>query len=130
MLRFPGLSAHDSASDRALGDSAGIVGSTLICVYAYGIESHHYWEHTLGFVGSWDVLTGLFKSIIFGGVLALISCHRGFHSKGGAEGVGRAATQAFVFSFLAILILDFFRVFSLNAVRPLIMPVPPRAGFQ
>jgi phospholipid/cholesterol/gamma-HCH transport system permease protein len=113
-----------------VADSAGIVGSTLICVYAYGIDSHHYWEHTLRFVGSWEVLTGLLKSIVFGGVLALISCHRGFNSKGGAQGVGRAATQAFVFSFLAILILDFFLVFSLHALRPLIMPVIPRAGFQ
>ena len=113
-----------------LADAAGILGSTIICIYVYGIDSHHYWEHTLRFVGSWEVLTGLLKSIIFGGVLALISCHRGFHSKGGAQGVGRAATEAFVYSFLAILILDFFLVFALNSVRPLIWPASLQAGIQ
>ncbi|MFO1023021.1 MAG: ABC transporter permease, partial [Planctomycetales bacterium] len=48
------------------------------------------------------------KSFFFGGAIALVSCHRGFHCDAGAEGVGKAATEAFVLSFVAILMIDFF----------------------
>ena len=48
----------------------------------------------------------MFKSLFFGAIIAVISCHRGFHCDPGAEGVGRAATKAFVHSFMVILILD------------------------
>jgi phospholipid/cholesterol/gamma-HCH transport system permease protein len=46
------------------------------------------------------------------------------------EGVGRAATEAFVFSFLVILMLDFFLAYSLNALRTIVWPVQPQQGFQ
>ena len=60
---------------------------------------------------------GLAKSISFGAFIALISCHRGFNSRGGSEGVGQAATQAFVLSFIAILALDFFLSLALNSAH-------------
>lgn len=96
-----------------LADLMGLVGSTFVCLRVYGIDSHHYWEHTRAFVGMWDVYVGLAKSVLFGGVIALVACHRGFHGQAGAQGVGRAATQAFVVSFIAILAMDF--VFGLVA---------------
>ena len=71
------------------------------------VDSFAYWQHSREFVGGIDLLAGVFKSFFFGAAIALISCHRGFHSRAGAEGVGRAATEAFVFSFIAILFLDF-----------------------
>ena len=113
-----------------LADAAGIVGSTFICVYVYRIDMHHYWEHTLRFVGLWEVMTGLFKATIFGGVLALISCCRGFKSRSGAEGVGRAATKAFVISFITILILDFFLVFFLHSLHTIVWPSNTQTGLQ
>ena len=59
----------------------------------------------------------LIKSTVFGCVLSLVSSFRGFRSKAGAEGVGRAATEAFVYLFfLVILVLDFFLAYSLNAL--------------
>ena len=61
-----------------------------------------------GDVKIWDVGMGLVKAFFFGISIALISCHRGLNSQPGAEGVGRAATEAFVASFVVILILDFF----------------------
>ena len=51
---------------------------------------------------------GMIKAVFFGAAIALVSCHRGLNSRAGAEGVGRAATEAFVASFIVILILDFF----------------------
>jgi phospholipid/cholesterol/gamma-HCH transport system permease protein len=71
------------------------------------VNEYYYWYYSRQFVGGLDLLAGVFKSYFFGAAIALISCHRGFHSKGGAEGVGRAATEAFVYSFIAILFLDF-----------------------
>ena len=53
------------------------------------------------------MITGVFKSMSFGAAIAVIACHRGFRCGSGAEGVGRAATEAFVASFIAILALDF-----------------------
>ena len=113
-----------------VSDTAGIFGSVIICTEVYNIDLHQYWDQTLKFVGSWEVLSGLVKSVVFGGVLALISCFRGFRSQAGAEGVGRAATAAFVSSFLAIIILDFFLVYFLNNLHTLIWPAQPQGGFQ
>jgi len=105
-----------------LADLMGLIGSSLICLHVYQIDSFHYWQHTQEFVKVWDVFTGLGKSLIFGGVLSLIACHRGFNSRAGAEGVGRAATEAFVFAFVAMLILDFFLAMGANSLYGLIWP--------
>ena len=69
-----------------------------------------------------DIFAGIFKVLFFGAAIALISCHRGFHSKAGAEGVGRAATEAFVYSFIAILVLDFVIGYLWNRVYNMIYP--------
>jgi phospholipid/cholesterol/gamma-HCH transport system permease protein len=79
-----------------LADVMGLIGSSLISLHVYNIDNYHYWRHTREFVRVWDVFVGLGKSVIFGGALSMIACHRGFHSRPGAEGVGRAATEAFV----------------------------------
>jgi phospholipid/cholesterol/gamma-HCH transport system permease protein len=91
-----------------MADFMGIMGGAFICTRVYGIEAHFYWQHTEGFVSAWDVGMGLIKAVFFGAAIGLVSCHRGLNSRPGAEGVGRAATEAFVASFIVILILDFF----------------------
>ncbi|MCU0702750.1 MAG: ABC transporter permease [Fimbriiglobus sp.] len=106
----------------ALADLMGITGSTLICLRVFHIDPHHYWEHATRYVSRFDFLSGLVKSMIFGGVLSLICCHRGFHSKAGAEGVGRAATQGFVLSFVAILFLDFLLALLTNSLTAALWP--------
>jgi phospholipid/cholesterol/gamma-HCH transport system permease protein len=105
-----------------LADFMGIIGSTLICLHVYQIDAFHYWRHTQEYVKVWDVLTGLAKSVVFGAALSLIACHRGFKGRGGAEGVGRAATEAFVYAFIAILILDFFLAMAANSLYALLWP--------
>ncbi|MBM4070892.1 MAG: ABC transporter permease [Planctomycetes bacterium] len=89
-------------------DFMGVMGGAYLGTRYYGIEPHFYWYHTANFVGLWDLASGLIKSVFFGAAIGLISCHRGLNSQAGAEGVGRAATEAFVASFVVILILDFF----------------------
>jgi phospholipid/cholesterol/gamma-HCH transport system permease protein len=92
----------------------GVIGGAVITLEVYHVESHYYWQNTQGYVGLWDVLGGLIKPIFFGAAIAIVSCHRGLSSEPGAEGVGRAATRAFVASFIAILALDFFLAMLLN----------------
>jgi phospholipid/cholesterol/gamma-HCH transport system permease protein len=106
-----------------LADVAGIVGGAFICLEIFHVQPHYYWLHAREYVGLGDILNGLFKSMFFGTAISLISCHRGFTCRPGAEGVGRAATQAFVFSFLAILVLDFFLALFLSQLSNLISPV-------
>ncbi|MDY3557704.1 ABC transporter permease [Gemmata sp. JC673] len=105
-----------------LADVMGLFGSSLICLHVYHIDSHHYWRHTREFVKLWDVSVGLMKAFVFGGVLSLIACHRGFNSKAGAAGVGRAATEAFVIAFVAILIIDFLLAMLANSAYALLWP--------
>jgi phospholipid/cholesterol/gamma-HCH transport system permease protein len=101
----------------AFADVAGVAGGALICVQIYGIEPHHYWQHSRDMIRSWDLFTGLLKPVFFGAAISLIACHRGFRSRPGSEGVGRAATEAFVLSFVAILVLDFFLALFLQSLH-------------
>lgn len=103
-------------------DLTGLVGSTLISLHVYGIDPHHYWQHSRHYVDVWDVFVGVGKGFAFGGVMALIACHRGFHSKPGAAGVGRAATEAFVVSFVAIIVIDFVLAMFANTLHDTLWP--------
>ena len=88
----------------------------------YHIDAHFYWHNAEGFVTLWDLGVGLVKPMFFGAAIAAVACHRGFHSGAGAEGVGRAATRAFVASFIAILVLDFFLALFFNNLHAVLWP--------
>lgn len=90
-----------------LADGIGMFGGWLVSTQAFGISSYYYWLYSESFLTAYDVVSGTLKSVFFGSAIALVSCHRGFHCTSGAEGVGRAATEAFVYSFISILALDF-----------------------
>jgi phospholipid/cholesterol/gamma-HCH transport system permease protein len=105
-----------------LADFMGVMGGALICTKLFHVDAYHYWHHAEGIIGYWDMSTGLIKPMFFGGAIAIISCHRGFNSGAGAEGVGRAATDAFVSSFIAIFILDFFLAMFLNTMYGFLWP--------
>jgi len=92
----------------AIADAIGILGGWLIGSQVLGIDSFYWWLHSREFIAIYDVQCGLTKSFFFGGAIALVSCYQGFHCGAGAEGVGQASTRSFVWSFIAILVLDFF----------------------
>jgi phospholipid/cholesterol/gamma-HCH transport system permease protein len=100
----------------------GVMGAALVCTKIYHVEAYHYWKHAQAYVGMWDLITGLIKPTFFGAAIALISCHRGFNSRAGAEGVGRAATEAFVASFIAILGLDLLLAMFFNNLYERLWP--------
>ena len=101
-----------------LADGIGMFGGWVVSVQVFGVSSHFYWLYSDSFITAFDVVTGALKSLFFGAAIAVVACHRGFHCRSGAEGVGQAATEAFVYSFIAILVLDFFLgVILLHAYR-------------
>ncbi len=90
-----------------VADGIGMFGGWFVSTQALGVSSYYYWIYSESFLTAYDVVSGTLKSVFFGAAIALIACHRGFHCTAGAEGVGRAATEAFVYSFMTILALDF-----------------------
>lgn len=91
-----------------LADWIGIVGGYFVSVKLLDVNSTVYIRRTLDYLEVNDVYGGLLKAVIFGGIISLISCHRGFTAGGGAEGVGQATTGAVVTSCVLILISDYF----------------------
>jgi phospholipid/cholesterol/gamma-HCH transport system permease protein len=85
----------------------GIVGGYFVGVTLLGINSGTYIQKMLEMVIADDLYNGLFKSLIFGLLLAVISCYEGLQTTGGAEGVGLATTRAVVLSAITILIFDY-----------------------
>jgi len=104
----------------------GVVGGYFYSVVILNIDKHHYWQNSEMYVGGWDLFSGLFKSVFFGAAIAIISCHRGFTCDPGAEGVGKAATAAFVYSFVMILVLDLVLNITLEHAYQLLWPGGPR----
>lgn len=84
----------------------GITGGWLVTTRIYGVDDLAYWQFTADFVDWFDVAMGLTKSFFFGGAIALIACFKGMTCRPGAEGVGRATTEAFVASFVAIVLIN------------------------
>ena len=108
----------------AFADGIGVFGGWLLSTQVLGVDSVYYWHHSSNYVAAWDVLSGLVKSMFFGAAISLISCHRGFNCGAGAEGVGRAATESFVVSFIAILVLDFFLSIFSTTLYYILWPAP------
>ncbi len=92
----------------AVGDVIGVFGGYLISVYRLGFNASNYLDQTLRFVESIDVISGLVKAAVFGFIVTLMGCYFGFNSKGGAQGVGTATTNAVVSSSILVLTLNYF----------------------
>lgn len=100
----------------------GVVGGAAYCIFLLNIDMHHYTRNAKSFVENWDILYGVVKSIFFGATIGILSCYRGFNCKPGAEGVGQAATTAFVHSFVVIIALDLFLSILLDDIYSWVWP--------
>lgn len=85
-----------------------VIGAYLVSKYFIGVSFAVFFGSVKKFFIFSDFTAGLFKTVVFGGVTALLGCHIGFHTSGGAEGVGQATIRSFVMSAAMILILDYF----------------------
>jgi phospholipid/cholesterol/gamma-HCH transport system permease protein len=92
----------------------GILGGYVISVELYGANGAEFWDNAAENVHGYDIFYGPIKCFFFGAVMSLICCYKGFHCQPGAAGVGRACTESFVASCMAILGLDFFLGMTLN----------------
>lgn len=90
-----------------VADIIGVFGGYLISVYKLGFSPYMYLKKTFDFLKAEDVNLGLIKAVIFGFFVCLIGCYQGYNSKGGAQGVGIAATQAVVSASIMILLMDY-----------------------
>ena len=90
-----------------IADFVGIIGGYFVGVQLLGINEGVFVNKMVKYVGLEDIYNGLAKAAVFGLILSLVSCYKGFYTKGGAEGVGKATTEAVVVSSITILIADY-----------------------
>jgi phospholipid/cholesterol/gamma-HCH transport system permease protein len=99
-----------------LGNVVGILGGWIVATRLLDISTVVYFDRAWTQLSREDVWHGLQKSLVFGAIIGSIGCYQGFHVKGGAEGVGRATTQAVVscimFVIAADAILNYFLLFT------------------
>ena len=88
-----------------VADIIGVFGGYMVSVFKLGFNPTSYINNTYDFVTTTDIVSGLVKAAVFGFIIALMGCYSGYHSKGGAQGVGAATTNAVVSA--SILILTF-----------------------
>jgi phospholipid/cholesterol/gamma-HCH transport system permease protein len=90
-----------------LFSTVGYLGGYVIGVNVQQIPPGPFLDHTRSMVDVHDIMHGLLKALIFGAVISIIACYRGYSAAGGAKGVGEGTTRAVVTSSIAILILDY-----------------------
>lgn len=90
-----------------IADFVGIMGGYLVGVKLLGINEGAYIDKMIKFVELNDIYNGLVKAAVFGIILSIVSCYKGFYTKGGAEGVGKSTTEAVVVSSVTILVTDY-----------------------
>ncbi len=79
-----------------VADIIGVLGGWAVSTQILDFNGATYIRNTVDFVTQWDVISGLIKAATFGFIIALMGCYHGYRSKRGAQGVGRATTNAVV----------------------------------
>jgi phospholipid/cholesterol/gamma-HCH transport system permease protein len=91
-----------------IADIIGVFGGYLVAIYKLNFNAVSYLTQTAQYLKTIDVASGLVKAAVFGFIVALMGCYQGYHSRGGAEGVGAATTYAVVSASILILVSDYF----------------------
>ena len=86
----------------------GMAGGILVADNLYGIPTSVFLKSTRDFLDLWDLSSAMIKSVVFGGLIAIVGCSWGLTTTGGAKGVGQSTTAAVVTSILGIFIANFF----------------------
>ncbi len=90
-----------------VADIIGVMGGFLVGTSRLGFDASGYLKNTLDFLVPLDVTSGLVKAAVFGFILAMMGCYHGYHSARGAQGVGRATTNAVVSASILILAANY-----------------------
>lgn len=91
-----------------VADAIGVFGGYVVSIYKLGFNPGAYINNTVNFVEPIDVISGLVKAAVFGFLITLMGCYHGYYSKGGAQGVGAATTNAVVSASILILCFNYF----------------------
>ena len=112
-----------------VADLIGMVGGYVVTVWAFEVDAGDYWFYSAQAITNWDLLGGIAKSVLFGGAIGLISCYKGFHCAPVAREVGRATTEAFVSSFLTIIVINLVMAHFLNELYAYVYDAPRPSVF-
>jgi len=85
----------------------GILGGYLVSIYRIGFNPSTYLHNTWEAFKIEDLVSGLVKAAVFGFIVTLMGCYNGYQSRGGAQGVGQATTNAVVSASILILCFDY-----------------------
>jgi phospholipid/cholesterol/gamma-HCH transport system permease protein len=96
--------------------AVGIGAGYVVGVHLLGIDAVYSWANMVRYTQADNVVIGAIKATIFGGMIALVGCYKGLSCGEGAEGVGRATTEAVVYSSITILISNFFLTLTLSRI--------------
>jgi phospholipid/cholesterol/gamma-HCH transport system permease protein len=91
-----------------VADVIGVMGGFIVSSAILNMNEHAYLNNTLVNLTTFDVISGLIKASVFGLIIAMLGCFNGYHSRGGAQGVGEATTHAVVYASVLILFSDYF----------------------
>lgn len=108
VLAAPRLIAGTLVTPMLVGmaNLAGCVAGMVAAQVTVGLGNESFLYGARLFWHSWDMFYSLMKATVFGFIIPLISCHMGFLTRGGAEGVGRSTTTAVVMMIITVLVLD------------------------
>ena len=90
-----------------VADIVGVFGGYIVGVYKLDFNAAVYLKQTFDFLEFMDVFSGLVKAAVFGFLITLMGCYHGYNSDGGAQGVGRATTNAVVSASILILVFNY-----------------------
>jgi phospholipid/cholesterol/gamma-HCH transport system permease protein len=90
-----------------IGDIIGVFGGYVVGVYKLDFNAANYLTSTIQYLERIDVISGLVKAAVFGFLISLMGCYHGFNSRGGAQGVGAATTNAVVTASIMILVANY-----------------------
>lgn len=90
-----------------VADVIGIFGGAVVSLLVMNTDPVYYVKNAVDVILLKDFIGSIIKGTVFGAIIMLLSCHFGFKTEGGAEGVGRATTNSVVYSFVFILVSDY-----------------------
>ncbi|MBC6404336.1 MAG: ABC transporter permease [Rhodospirillales bacterium] len=91
-----------------VADIIGVFGGFLVSVYKLGFNGASFLQNTVNALMTQDVVSGLVKAAVFGFIVTLMGCYHGYNSRGGAQGVGKATTNAVVSASILLLCFNYF----------------------
>ncbi len=106
-------------------DAIGILGGWLVAVRVEGVRNYPFWHYAAQSTDLFTVNVGLIKAFFFGVVISTVACYKGFRCGNGAQGVGKACTEAFVTGFCLILLSNFILALGLNNLYNALYPNQP-----